>query len=138
MYLGILHILSSLGYHVLCLVTQSCLTLRDPVDCSPPGSSVHGDSPGKNTGVGCHTQLQLGYDRSQQQQRYLSFEQVIHRITFLMWSFYHKFLFSLKGDLVAFNTDLLVFIISRLNLFIAFFIVLYLICLADSQVLQQN
>ena len=24
----------------------------------PPGSSVHGDSPGKNTGVGCHTFLQ--------------------------------------------------------------------------------
>ena len=25
-----------------CLVTQSCLTLCDPVDCSPLGSSVHG------------------------------------------------------------------------------------------------
>ena len=24
------------------------------MDCSPPDSSVHGDSPGKNTGVGCH------------------------------------------------------------------------------------
>ena len=23
-------------------VTQSCLTLSDPKDCSPPGSSVHG------------------------------------------------------------------------------------------------
>ena len=39
------------------LVTQSCLTLCDPVDCSPPGSSVHGDSSGKNTGVGCHAFL---------------------------------------------------------------------------------
>ena len=29
----------------------------DPVDCSPPGSSVHGDFPGKNTGVGCHVRL---------------------------------------------------------------------------------
>ena len=37
---------------VLCLVTQSCPTLCDPVDSSPPGSSVHGVSPGKNTGVG--------------------------------------------------------------------------------------
>ena len=27
-------------------------------DCSPPSSSVHGDSPGKNTGVGCHALLQ--------------------------------------------------------------------------------
>ena len=24
-----------------CLVTQSCLTLRDPMDCSPSGSSAH-------------------------------------------------------------------------------------------------
>ena len=39
---------------VLSLVAQSCLTLCDHMDCSPPGSSVHGDSPGKNTGVGCH------------------------------------------------------------------------------------
>ena len=28
------------------------------MDCSLPGSSVHGDSPGKNTGVGCHVLLQ--------------------------------------------------------------------------------
>ena len=44
--------------YVLCLVVQSCLTLCDPMDCSPPGSSVHGDSPGKNTRVGCHCFLQ--------------------------------------------------------------------------------
>ena len=43
---------------VLCLVAQSCPTLCDPMDCSPLGSSVHGDSPGKNTGVGCHVLLQ--------------------------------------------------------------------------------
>ena len=42
----------------VCLVAQSCWTLCDPVDCSPPGSSAHGDSPGKNTGVGCHALLQ--------------------------------------------------------------------------------
>ena len=29
-----------------------------PMDSSPPGSSVHGDSPGKNTGLGCHALLQ--------------------------------------------------------------------------------
>ena len=27
---------------MLCLVAQSCLTLCDPMDCSPPGSSVRG------------------------------------------------------------------------------------------------
>jgi len=44
---------------IFCAVcAQLCLTLCDPMDCSPPGSSVHGDSPGKNTGVGCHALLQ--------------------------------------------------------------------------------
>ena len=42
----------------MCLVTQSCPTLWDPMDCSPPGSSVHGDSPGKNTLVVCHAFFQ--------------------------------------------------------------------------------
>ena len=35
-----------------------CLTLCDPMDCSPTGSSIHRDSPGKDTGVGCHFLLQ--------------------------------------------------------------------------------
>ena len=35
----------------MCFVAQSCLTLCDPMDCSPPRSSVCGDSLGKNTGV---------------------------------------------------------------------------------------
>ena len=29
---------------VLCLFAQSCPTPCDPMDCNPPGSSVHGDS----------------------------------------------------------------------------------------------
>ena len=41
-------------FYLLCLVDQLCLTLYDPMDCSLPDSSVQGDSPGKNTGVGCH------------------------------------------------------------------------------------
>ena len=44
---------------VLCLVAQSCLTLYDTKDCSLPGSSVHGDSPGKNTGVGAFLVAQM-------------------------------------------------------------------------------
>ena len=43
---------------VLCLVAQSCLTFCNPMDCSLPGSSVCGDSPGKNTGVAFHALLQ--------------------------------------------------------------------------------
>ena len=61
------------------LVAKSCLTLCSPMDCSPPGSCIHGIShsriltwvsislsrgspqtrdPDKNTGVGCHFLLQ--------------------------------------------------------------------------------
>jgi len=29
------------------------------MDCSLPGSSVHGDSPGKNAGVDCNALLQI-------------------------------------------------------------------------------
>ena len=36
---------------------QSCPTLCDPIDSSPPGPHPW-DSPGKNTGVGCHFLLQ--------------------------------------------------------------------------------
>ena len=43
-------------------VAQSFPTLCDPVDCSLPGSSVHGIFPGKSTGVGCHFLLQCLYD----------------------------------------------------------------------------
>ena len=42
----------------MCLVAHSCPTLCHPMDYSPPGSSVHEDSPGKNTEVGCHALLQ--------------------------------------------------------------------------------
>ena len=38
------------------LLTQSCPTFATP--WSPSGSSVHGDSPGKNIGVSCHALLQ--------------------------------------------------------------------------------
>ena len=37
---------------------QSCQTLCDPMNYSLPGSSVHGDSPGKSTGVVCYALLQ--------------------------------------------------------------------------------
>ena len=36
---------------------QSCPTLCDPIDSSPPGFPIPG-FPGKNTGVGCHFLLQ--------------------------------------------------------------------------------
>ena len=45
-------------FHVLCVVAQSSPTLGNPMDCSLPGSSIHGTSPGKNTEMDCHALLQ--------------------------------------------------------------------------------
>ena len=43
---------------MLCAVlSHSIVSDGDLMDYSPPGFSVHGDSPGKNTGVGCHALL---------------------------------------------------------------------------------
>ena len=42
----------------LSVFSHSCPSFCNPMDCSPPGSSVLGDFPGKNTGVGCHSLLQ--------------------------------------------------------------------------------
>ena len=36
----------------------ACPNLCDPMGCGPPGSSVHGISPGKRTGGRCHSLLQ--------------------------------------------------------------------------------
>ena len=60
----------------VCLVTQPCPTVCDPLDCSPPGFSVHGDSPGKNTGVVCHALLQGIFQTQGSKLRIL---QLLHR-----------------------------------------------------------
>ena len=45
-------------YCCCCLVAQSRPTLCKPMDCSPPGSSVHGILQARITGEGCHLPLQ--------------------------------------------------------------------------------
>ena len=51
-----------------CVLAQLCLTLCDPTDCSPPGSSVHGIFQARNTGAGYHFLLQ-GSSRPKDQTR---------------------------------------------------------------------
>ena len=75
---------SSLPCGVLCLVTQSCLTLYDSMDYSPSGSSVHGDSPGKNSGVGCHTLLQGIFPTQGLNPDILHFRQSLHCLSHLL------------------------------------------------------
>ena len=47
---------SAYCYFLVCAVLG--LVMSNPMGCSLPGSSVHGDSPGKNTGVSCHVLFQ--------------------------------------------------------------------------------
>jgi len=42
------------------MLSHSVVSDCDPMDCSPPGSSVLGDSSNKNTGVGCCDALLQG------------------------------------------------------------------------------
>ena len=53
-----MRILARCSCAVLCLVTRLCPTVCGLMDCSPPGCSVLGDSPCKNTGVGCRAHCQ--------------------------------------------------------------------------------
>ena len=53
-----LHILMCVYIGMCVCQVASVMSVSDHMDCSPPGSSVHGDSPGKNTEVDCHALLQ--------------------------------------------------------------------------------
>ena len=67
---------------VLYLVTQSCLTLCDPMDYSLPGSSVHGDSPGKNTRVGCRALLQGIFPTQESNWGLLHCRQILYQLSY--------------------------------------------------------
>ena len=74
-------------------VAQLCLTLCDPVICSPPGFSVHGIS-AKNTGVGCHSLLQGIFPTQESNLVLLHCRQILYRLSHqrslyaksIMWS----------------------------------------------------
>ena len=56
---GLFHFILQKVSCCCCLVTKSCQTICDLMDCSLPGSSVHGTSQGKkNTKVGYHVLFQ--------------------------------------------------------------------------------
>ena len=74
---------SSCGVCVcVCLVTQSCPTLCNPIDCSRPGSSFHGDSPGKNTGMGCHVLLQGIFLTQEANQGLLHCRKILNQLSY--------------------------------------------------------
>ena len=62
------------------LVTQSGLTLCDPMDCSLPGPSVHGILQASNTGVDCHALLQGIFPTQGSNLRLLHCRQILNHI----------------------------------------------------------
>ena len=67
---------------VLCLVAQSCPALCNPMNCSLPGSSVHGASPGKNTGVGSFFLLQGIFLTQESNQGLLHCRRILYQLSF--------------------------------------------------------
>ena len=67
-------------YYVLS--PQSCLTVCDLMDCSPPDSSVHGDSSGRITGVVCHTLLQSIFATQELNPGLLHCRQILYHLSY--------------------------------------------------------
>ena len=62
----------------MCGQSLSRVSLCDPMDCIPPGSSVHGDSPGKNTGMRCRAFLQAIFPTQGSKPRLLHCKQILY------------------------------------------------------------
>ena len=54
-----------------------------PEGCGPSGSSVHGDSPGKNTGVDCHVLLQGIFPTQGSNPGLLHCRQILYQLSYL-------------------------------------------------------
>ena len=67
----------------MCLVIQPCPTVCDTMDSSLPGSFVHGDSSGNNTGVGSLTLLQGIFPTQESNQGLLSYRQILNQLSYL-------------------------------------------------------
>ena len=78
------------------------VTLCDPMDYSPPGFSVHGDSPGKNTGVGCHALLQGIFLTQGSNSGLLHCRRILYQVSYLgsptYWILYWKWKTELLSE----------------------------------------
>ena len=71
-----------LPYSCTMLSLQSWPTFCHPTDCNPPGTSVHGDSPGKNTGVSSLSLLQGIYPTQKLNWRLPRCRQILHQLSY--------------------------------------------------------
>ena len=76
---------------------QSCLTLCDPRDGSPTRLCRPWDSPGKNTGVGCHFLLQIHLDKHGGRETLLC---LLKKKTFIFINFWLPWVFTAMLGLV--------------------------------------
>ena len=67
---------------LMCLVAQLCPTLCDLMDCSLPGSSVYGNSLGKNAGVDCHALLQGIFPTQGSSPGFLYCRQILYHLSY--------------------------------------------------------
>ena len=76
-------VLTTYHYFCVCMLSHfSHIRLCDPMDCNPPGFSVHGNSPGKNTGVGCHALLQGIFPTKGSNWGLLHCRQILHQLSY--------------------------------------------------------
>ena len=64
------------------LDAQSRLTLCNPTDYRLPGSSVHGDSPGKHTRVGSLSLLQGIFPTQESNRGLLHYRQILYQLSY--------------------------------------------------------
>ena len=67
--------------YVLCCA-QISPTLCDPMHCSPPGCSVYGDSPGRNTIVGFHAIFQEIFPTQTSNRNLLHCRQILYQLSY--------------------------------------------------------
>ena len=67
---------------VLWVVTQLCPVLCDSMDDSPPASSVHQDSPGRSTGVGCRALLQGIFPTQESNWGFLHYRWILYQLSY--------------------------------------------------------
>ena len=73
-------------WHWISEVTQSCPTLCDPMDCSPPGSSIHGILQARILGGGRGGWVAISFSRGSSQPRDLTQVSRIAGRHFNLWA----------------------------------------------------
>ena len=105
------------------LVAQSCLTLCDPMNYSPPESFVHGDSPDKSTGVGSPSLLQGIFPTQESNQGILHCRWILYQLSYQgsPYMLYYIINIPLSTAIIASHKFYFIFSVSAHSQYILFF-----------------